>query len=224
MLKKCLFLSCAFLLISSAAFCSPLTDYSKGKTSIDITVRPSLDINDKYDDSNDNWDGRRSTFDWRVTSGLGNNWAIQYGQYNAIANPEGYETGFKSQELNVLYKLDKNTSAFVGYHRSKFNATSDFSYISAPNKNTLQVGLVSTADIAQNTKAYGIVGFGKDLANYEAGVSYEFAKNLEFNVNYRYKKVKNLSDTYTDTNSFESREYRDDVTAKGWGYGITYKF
>lgn len=222
MLKKVVFpLVAAMVMMMTIGYASPLTDYSQGKTSIDITWRPSLDIVDKYtysgsdDSTTDRLDGRKATFDWRITSGLGNNCAIQYNHYRAIGNPEDFNAGIRAQELNLLYRLNKNTAAFAGYHRAKFNISDS---VSTPNKNTLQAGLIGNIEIAKKTDVYGIVGFGKDLVNYEVGISYELAKDIEFNVDYRYKKVKNLSDT------IGSFSYKDDVTAKGVGCGITYKF
>lgn len=216
MIKKITVPFMAAMVLSTAAFASPLSDYSAGKTSVDMTWRPSLNITDQYYGFEDNFDGKKGTVDWRITTGLGNNWAIQYNHFNAISNSVS-EAGVKTQELNLLYQFNKNASAFVGYHRAKYNYSSVFD-VTTPAKNTMQIGLLGTTEIAKWTNLYGLVGFGKDLKNYEVGISYEFAKNTEFNISYRYKKVKDLD------NTLGPLFYEDDVTAKGIGYGITYKF
>ncbi len=217
-------------LIAGVGVASPLTDYSAGKTAVDITWFPRMHMTDQYTDQMlslnngiDTADGKNGNFDWGLTTGLGGNWAFQYRQFN----PEtaDYTTfgrvqrfGIKSQEFNVLYKIDKGVAAFVGWYQTSYSYDSVNANTTASNKNVAQAGLVGTAQIAAKTRLYGVVGVGKDLVNYEVGVAYEIAKGLDFNLVYRYKKVENLDDT-----TFGLR-YKDDVTAKGLGYGITYKF
>jgi len=222
-MKKTVFILVLLLAFSSMAFASPLSDYSKGNTSFDINWRPDFNGMDKYTSSwseSDSYstmklNGNRRTYDWTVTTGLGNNFALQYSQYRPVGQSEyGSEWGMSTKELNVLYQLNKKVSAFAGYHRAHYVGEPY-----TPNSNRLQVGLIGYDKIADKTTLYGTLGVGNDLLNWETGVSYQVAPNLEVNLSYRYKKVSNLSDGYETEN-----DYTDNVTARGFGYGITYKF
>ncbi|MEN6568044.1 MAG: hypothetical protein ABFC57_17305 [Veillonellales bacterium] len=214
----------------AAGICSasPLTDYSQGKTAVNINWFPNLQMKDhssypSFTGSaiNDtvNANGKRGNFDWSLTTGLGGNWAIQYRQFNPKSRSSDISKfGMKTQEVNVLYKLDKNVSAFSGWHQGKYDFLSSGDTTTTSNKNTLQVGLVGITRLAPKTQLYGVIGFGKDLENYEIGTSYALDKNLDFDLLYRYKKVKKLYNIEYNVH------YHDDVTAKGLGCGITYKF
>ncbi len=222
-MKKVVLTLALLLAFSSIAFASPLADYSKGNTSFDINWRPNFNGTDKYTSawsesssySTMNLSGNRRTYDWTVTTGLGNNFALQYSQYRPVGSTSyGYEYGMSTKELNVLYQLNKHVSAFAGVHRAHYVGETY-----TPNSDRLQVGFVGYDKIADKTTLYGILGAGNDLLNWETGVSYQVAPNLEVNFSYRYKKVSNLSDGYESAN-----EYIDNVTARGFGYGVTYKF
>ncbi|MBP2649447.1 MAG: hypothetical protein H6Q74_272 [Firmicutes bacterium] len=124
-----------------------------------------------------------------------------------------------TNEFNVLYKLNKKINALVGLVNTKFEVC-DFDDPSGSfNSNTKklwQVGVVGSTVIADKTTLWGSAAASKDLTNYEVGIGYEFSPNWEFNVNYRDINVKNFSmDQYTA--SYEMK-------AKGFWYGITYKF
>lgn len=229
-MKKISLLVVAFLFISSIALASPLTDYSLGKSAVDITWFSNLHMTDQYTsilnaagNGTDAANGKHGNLDLSLTTGLGGKWAIQYRQFNP--ETKDYTTfgrvqrfGVRSQELDALYKIDKNLSAFVGWHQARYTYDSINANTTASNKNVVQVGLVGTTQIATKTQLYGVGGVGKDLVTYEIGVSYEIAKGLDFNLLYRYKKVENLDDATFGI------PYRDNVTVKGLGYGITYKF
>ncbi len=212
----------ACMLMAGVTLASPLNDYSKGKTAIDIHWLPNLSMKDSYegttDTDSDREDGKRSNLDWGITTGLGGKWAVQYRQFNPETKDIGdWGFGMRTRELNVLYQIDEGLSVFAGWHQAKFTYWCPVS-VTADNKNKLQAGFIASTPIAEKTRLYGIAGFGKDLANYEAGLSYEFSPSLDFDLFYRYKKVKNLEDTIGNF------AYRDDVTAKGLGFGFSYKF
>lgn len=214
-MKKAILTLALLFVFTSMAFASPLTDYSAENTSIDITWRPNTSMTNNYTSgmfgsSSDTFDGKRGTFDWSVTTGLGNNFALQYSQYR----PEGrYDYGMNTKELNMLYKMNKNMSVFAGYHRAGF--IGDY----VDNKTScLQAGIIAYNKVAEKTTLYGLVGAGEKMLNWEVGVSQEVAKNLELNFNYRYKRVQDFSTEYYGTT------YKEDIIAKGFGYGVTYKF
>lgn len=168
-----------------------------------------------------------------MTTGLGNDFALQYNGYNpkskdTVVYSDPTETDsmnikLKTQELNVLYKLDKNISAYAGLVRLKAtaNQTVDVSGIStgssdsSDTKNKIQFGLVGSTKIADKTTAYASVGVASDFTNWKIGLSQEIAPNVEFNVDYRSLKAKSLAiNNIGDV----------DVTAKGVGFGVSYKF
>lgn len=212
-------------LIVSPGLASPLADYSLGKTAVDISWMPSLNMQNQYTGADNGemseHNGKKGNVAWGLTTGLDGKWAVQYRQFNPESKQYGAGQvyyGMKTQEVNVLYKVDKNLSLFVGWHQAKYTyGAVPNPIVTVDNKNVLQAGLAGTMQIAPKTLLYGIVGVGKDIANYETGVSYEAAKNLEFNLFYRYKKVEDMKDTFEGS-------YNDTITAKGWGYGLTCKF
>lgn len=106
-----------------------------------------------------------------------------------------------------------------------------------------QLGVIGTAKIADKTNVYGIAAIGKDYRNLSAGIGYEISKNWEFDVTYRHTKFEDLS--FASVYSNYSHEYlspalaeqtsekytesaagelKSDITVKGWGFGLTYKF
>lgn len=224
-------MAAATMLTASVGFAAPLTDYSVGKTSIDLTSRQS-DIKGEAPAGDVSLD-KKYNLDWGITTGLGNNFALQYNGYNpkskdTVIYSDPTETDsmnikLKTQELNVLYKLDKNISAYAGLVRLKAtaNQTVDVSGVSTSSsdasdtKNKIQFGLVGSTKIADKTTAYASIGVASDFTNWKIGLSQEIAPNVEFNVDYRSLKAKSLAiNNIGDV----------DVTAKGVGFGVSYKF
>jgi opacity protein-like surface antigen len=219
-------IAAATMLTTSIGFAAPLTDYSAGKTSIDLIWRNS-DNELKTSDGTDSLD-KKSNLDFGITTGLGNNFAIQYNDYNAKSKETTLPDGFggtyqehgslKTQELNVLYKIDKNVSAYTGVVRVKGNVNSDGNGFSSNTKNKMQFGLVGSTKIADKTTAYAVVGVASDYTNWKVGVSQEIAPNLEFTVDYRRLQAKKLTFDVAGT------PLDADVTVKGLGFGVGYKF
>ncbi len=208
MLKKVVLGTILTLSVASICAAGPLTDYSQGKTSLDLTYKPSSDL----EIEGFSIDGKSANFDVGFTAGLGNKTAIQYRfgtadskSYSYTGDLYGYsvdgsaKTTLDAHELNVLYQLDKNVSAFVGFTSTrvggKVSGTVDGIAGSESVKTTnngFQVGFVGTAELADKLNAYGVVGVGNKITNYEVGLSYEVAKNTELNLGYRNTKYKNL--------------------------------
>ncbi len=201
-------LLCTFM-TAGVTTASPLTDYSAGKVALDVNWTPSLDL----EAEGETIDGKNGNYDFGLTAGLGNNWAIQYRYFNPVSKDyDGYHAGVRSQEVNILYKLDKNLSAFAGWHQAKL--TTNYPGLSLDNKSTWQVGLIGTTELGKKTTLYGIVGAGSSLLNAEAGFAYALAKDLDVNLFYRYKRIDDL----------KVNDYELDTTTKGFGLGLTYKF
>lgn len=146
------------------------------------------------------------------------------------------EAKTRVEEYNVLYKLDKNFSLFTGLVKAspqlKVNAglqmyweenySGDIAIV-GHDKNIWQFGLMASAPIADKLTAYGIAAFGSDYRNWEAGLGYEIGKNLELNVNYRNIKIEDM--TAIGISAPEGNyDVTSDTKAKGWGFGVTYKF
>jgi len=222
--KKILITVAAATMMASVASASPLTDYSVGKTAVDLTWRNTQLSSPDLGDA-----GKKNNMDWGITTGLGNKWAVQYRQFDPKSKDSSYsEFGttytdnfqLKTQEFNVLYKIDKNVSAYAGIMKVKgaYNwSESGFGSGSDPIKsaNKWQIGVVGTTKLAEKTTAYASVGTGKDLTTWGIGVGQELAPNVEFNVDYRSIKANKLE--WNDGSHI-------DATAKGLGFGVTYKF
>ena len=219
-MKKVLAVLVGLMMLCSVAAASPLMDYSAGKAAIDVSVYPSLDFhltnNQGYDQSPG---GVSGNIDWGLTAGLGNKFAVQYRQFNpktVTYNGSLHEiVKLDTQELNGLYKLDKNLAGFVGYHQAKNVDYTWGNSLTSFGKNTMQVGLVGTTPIGDKFSLFGTVGVGSGLTNFEVGVAYAVTPNLDLNVLYRDLRVNGVK--------FNAGvECKNEV--KGFGYGLTYKF
>ena len=115
-------------LITHIGYATPLADYSPGKITTDMTWYPSLKITNSYSTPNSTTsktstaDGKSGNFDFSLTAGLSGKWALQYRQFNPETITYVNSTllqnfGMKTQELNVLYKIDKSIAAFAGSHQ-----------------------------------------------------------------------------------------------------------
>ena len=170
-------------LITHIGYATPLADYSPGKITTDMTWYPSLKITNSYSTPNSTTsktstaDGKSGNFDFSLTAGLSGKWALQYRQFNPETITYVNSTllqnfGMKTQELNVLYKIDKSIAAFAGWHQASYTYGANFApNITAQNKNVLQVGLIGATQIADKTQLFAVAGVGKALINIEAGIS-----------------------------------------------------
>jgi opacity protein-like surface antigen len=224
-------IAAATMFTTSIGFAAPLTDYSAGKTSIDLTWR-NTDFNAKA--SEELSFGKKSILDWGITTGLGSNFALQYSGYNpkskdvlSYSDPTVTETvnlELKTQEFNVLYKLNQNVSVYTGIVKVKGTANENDTTngITTPigfesnSKNKLQFGLMGSTKIAEKTTAYAQFGVASDFTNWKVGLSQEIAPNLELNLDYRRLQVKKLT--------FNNGLGDVDMTVKGLGLGVSYKF
>lgn len=225
-------ITAAAMLTTSIGFTAPLTDYSTGKTAIDLMWR-NADISTKTS-GNDISFGKKNSLDWGITTGLGNNFAIQYNGYNVkskdtVTYSDAFEIEtlnleLKTQEFNVLYKLDNNVSVYTGIVSLKGSGSENKNVIgvntsynfTSDTKKKIQFGLIGSTKIADKTTAYALVGVASDYTNWKIGMSQEIAPNLELNVDYRKIQAKKIT--------FSNGVGDPDVTVKGFGFGIGYKF
>jgi hypothetical protein len=217
-------MAAATMLTTSVGFAAPLSDYSAGKTQVDLTWRQS-DVKSTGDNANGNFD-KKANINYGITTGLGNDLAIQYtnsdskskdtGFVNATNTPFNARATLKMQEFNLLYKLDENLSVYTGIASVKGEFNSDNGTSSSNTKNKLQFGLIGSTKLGDTTSAYAQVGFASSFTNWKIGVSQEIAPNLELNVDYSQIKSKKMA--------FNNGMGDVDMTAKGLGIGISYKF
>ena len=214
----------ATMLTTSVGFASPLNDYSTGKTSLDLIFRQSsLDVTSQ---STTDALSKKGNMEFGITTGLGGNFAFQYTNANNKSKdtnlPDGAggtyreNASLKTQEFNVLYKLDKNVSAYVGMVNLKGNINDEGSGPSSSSKNKMQFGLMGSTKLADKTTAYAQVGFASSYNTWKIGISQEVAPNLELNIDYRRTQAKKMS--------FDNGLGDVDMTAKGIGVGVSYKF
>ncbi|MDT8903214.1 hypothetical protein [Anaeroselena agilis] len=92
-------------------------------------------------------------------------------------------------------------------------------------------GVVGSYNIAKKTNLWGLASFGSDYRNWEAGLSYDLGKDVQFNVSYRDTKFDalkfaggNINPPAGSVYSASNASVTTDVTVKGWGFGLTYKF
>ena len=219
MLKKTFFVTLfVSILLSGAAAASPLTDYSAGKVAIDASYSKPTVINDEYVQGSFDRDGK-GKWDFAGTFGLGNKFAIQYSQATldvpifVVAS-----TKMDTKKFNVLYQLNPNVSVYSGLVR----ATTTWSYYSGGNyvdtRNIWQFGIEGHAKLADKLVGFASLGAGSGLETFNIGLGYEVAPNVEVNVGYGYNKIKDF--TYINS----TPGYKEDFTAKGMKYGVTFKF
>lgn len=222
-MKKILGILACLMVVSSVALASPLMDYSAGKASIDLMWSGSQTKMSLPGIGNITGDTKYN-LDSAITLGLGNNFALQYRNFEPRGNAEeivgGYSMGMKTYEINVLHKLDNGLAVFAGIVPTRFLVESEIAGVQetglGPTKNYWQVGLVGVQNVGPKLKAFERAAAGSKWTNLETGLSYPLGSAVEFNVNYRYIKAKGLVSLPGDGET--------DATAKGFGYGLTYKF
>lgn len=228
MKKKVLVTVAALSVVTSVGFASPLNDFSQGKVAVDISARPSNDLKVSNSTGSATYDGKTS-WDYGLTVGLGNNLAFQYKNFNPKSkdyNVSGLTVNGKldTQEFNLLYKLDKNFTVFTGVNQAKsIYEVSTHGTFTGDTKSNWQVGVTGQTSFGDKTTGYATIAAGQDISTYKVGVSYAIDKNLDFDLFYaqnKYNKVK-----YDTTVAAGLGLPTDaDYTIKGVGYGVTYKF
>lgn len=155
-----------------------------------------------------------------------------------------FDGKIRAEEYNLLYGFNKNWAGFVGAVRYKGGVAASGSAsicgtsigltipeLWSEDKDVFHVGVVGSYKIAKKTNLWGLASFGDDYRNWEAGLSYDLGKDLQFNVSYRdtqFDKLKFAGLGITPPSGSEipasSVAVDTDVNVKGWGFGLTYKF
>ncbi|MBP2654276.1 MAG: hypothetical protein H6Q73_1845 [Firmicutes bacterium] len=223
-MKKSILITTVALAFSLASVCSasPLTDFSTGKASIDLNVRSCGDVDVSAESYSYTLDGKNDNFEGALTYGLGNNFAVQYRNTTGDSKTIGYyslKTTSKAQEFNVLYKVNNNLEAFVGWTQAKAGISSYSMKLNGNDVNGYQIGVTGFATLSPKVNGYASIAAGNHITNYGVGVGYELSKNCEFNIGYKDTKYKDLSIVYAG-DSYSGYDYE----LKGMTYGVTLKF
>lgn len=218
MRMRVMYLLLVIMVMATVGAASPQDDFSAGKMSVDVNWRPKQEVKITDDMS---WTprGKVGNYDWGFTAGMGGKWALQYRQSHAetVAYPFYGNTVWRinSAEMNALYKINQHITAFTGMYKGNTdNVTTGYN---SGTRYTMQVGVIAKHKLARKMTLFGIFGIGENLTNSEIGFSYELARNLEFNLNYRHLRVGDIpAGTFWNPDS----EHR----AKKMGFGLTYRF
>jgi len=239
-MKKLTFIFAIIAILALTGVCSasPLMNYSKGKASIDLTIRPGYVNIFTSVGSSETKDADKNNFEGTITYGLGHNIALQY--RNTTGNSETFpitvfgltnnnaRSTLNAQEFNILYKLNKNVAVYLGWVQAKVGQPAGEYNISTgiarlfddyAKKNDYQVGLVGTKKLGPKLTGYASAATGKYITNYEIGIGYEVAKNVEFNLGYKNTKYKDFA-----VSNHGLLLFTYDYQIKGLAYGLTYKF
>ena len=223
MKKVLLVVAASMILMMSCviAFASPYTDFEKGSSSAEIGImRSELKTSDSG--GSIDWD-KKTNFDLGFTTGLNDKLALQYKYQNSDSGNGNYlglsgSVDSKVHELNLLYKLNPNAYAFIGFQRLSGDLTvSGLGSASIDSTTVAQIGVTGVTKLSDNLNGWGTVAVGDDNYSYELGLGYALAKNTDLNLFYRYKKFDNLE--FKDLPGYEF-----DAKNKGLGVSVTYKF
>ncbi len=225
-MRKLFGIFASLILFAGVATASPLTDYSAGKVSIDLDWR-NTELQGNYNGNYAIDFDKKYSVDGGITIGLGNNFAVQYNVFNptpkTTAVPDFFGDPFtgklSSQQYNLMYRFNPEFAVYTGIMQANASFKDlDWSLIFADThtRNIWQFGLVATTKLGSKTTGYGIVGVGRDLTNWVAGISFEVMPNTELNISYRELKINRFVTTGLGA--------RLDSEASGFGVGVTHKF
>lgn len=191
------------LLPLSFASASPLAKIAPGAAQIDanVTVGSALKINDHNGNYHD-YDGD-TRYRAGGTVGIADNLGLDY-QYAAHEGDDN--ASVQSHQVSLVYQFNPYLYGYGGYVR---NHIKHHSY--KDNKSGYQVGAIGRLPLTDRTTAWGKVGFGNAINQYEVGVGYAFTDNWEANVSYNDSKYKDFSGDH-------------DAKTHGVNVGVSYKF
>lgn len=227
MKKRALLLAAVAACVTSAAFATPQTQWQEGQWQVDLGAwnteasynRDKLDGVGGNVTTDDKWN-----FQGGLTYGLTDRWGVQYNYYGlkTKANHETDEAGTdgNSQEVNVLYSINKNFAAYAGWNRIKNSVFTDVAEENySQTNNVAQIGLIAKAPLTDKLDVYGKAAIGtKNTTIWEAGLGYSITPDLDVSAGYRYVNTKLVdkgdADAVNDAN----------ISYKGFIAGLSYRF
>lgn len=183
---------------TTAVYASPVTDFAKGHISAEFgstlnsTFNGSGEVTGKADG--------KSGFKYGVTAGLGDNWALQFkgGKFksevfsgSSQTYPITVTTFGKSthQEFNLIRRISPNVSAVAGWVQNEFSYGQ---YVEPATISSFHFGFMADKKMNEKSTAFAAVLSGKDVLFWEAGISYQIAKDTHFNVSYGEREFRNV--------------------------------
>ncbi len=181
---------------ASAACASPLQNYNAGRLALDAGLNiPSSLKGGNYKLS------KSSSAYLGASVGLGGNTALNY----KWENFKGNNARTHAQQLNLMYKIIPNLSAYIGYVDADTDAARG-----GHLKRSGQVGLQAFINFPMLCTLWGNVGYGNKHTAYEIGVAKPLLPNLDLNLSYYDHKFK---DALAD----------GDLRGRGINVGLTIK-
>ena len=193
----------AGMCVAAVAGAAPMTDFHAGQGQVDLGAWDMKSNIGDYDF------GTKWNFTGGLTYGLAERIGLGYEYHglkgkDSVMLPGGGSGEFDGteHEINLYYTLAPKVAAFVGWNRIGGGGGAN---------NVAQLGFVGKAPLGSDKfNIYGkIAGGTKSTWLGEAGLAYTFAKDLDFNVGYRYLQ--------TDTDD-------DKAKFKGLIMGLSYRF
>lgn len=207
--KKLLALSVlSMATITSVAFASPQVNYDQGNATFSIGASISPDAELENSGNSIDFDASTAIYGG-ATVGLGDNWGLGYKFKKNNIDDNSIDADLNAHQFNVYYKAAPGLTAFAGYDKSSYNGTISGSYIDDSN-NGFHVGVIGRVPLAMGWSAWGLIGTGNKLNEYEVGISKTVFLNTELDLSYSNTKYKDLSNV--------------DFTTKGINLGLTFKF
>lgn len=209
-MKKTLLALALSLAVSSVGMAAPLTDLHKGDSAVGYLYwNPSINVNaygHSFDAGNTTANGAyiETALSDKVIVGV----ETIKGNKDATISGAKVHGDTRFTDFTVQYKLDNNFRLIAGnrnYDTTISGSYGGYSTSASESTNKFIYGVGALAPIGENTSAYATY-LHDDYANdWQIGVNQDLSKNVVLNVNYRYHD-------------------EDNVTLKGIGAGIVYKF
>ncbi|SUP44778.1 OmpA family protein [Veillonella criceti] len=228
MKKRALLLAVVAACVTSATFATPQTQWQEGEWQVDLgawNVEASTDTNKLFGDAgigdvttNDKWNLQGG-----VTYGLNNLWALQYNYYGLETKDSNstadFHTDGNSQEVNLLYSINKNFAAYAGWNRIDNKIKGD-DEIGSRKNNIAQIGIIGKASLTDKLDVYGKAAIGtKNTTIWEAGLGYSITPDLDVNAGYRYINTK-----LVDKGDYDVIGDDANISYKGFIAGLSYRF
>ncbi len=190
-MNRLIIITAAVLLLLAGPVCaSPLEDMSAGRWAVDLNWKPNSFIGG-------------SAFEFGVTAGLGNGWAVGGRQLGYDIGGHNGDYRARHQEINVIRKVGDHLQLYAGQARTSGGWLAVRSII--------QGGVIATRKLGDRFTLYGNLGGGSRVANVEFGLSYSLRSDLELTAAYRHLTVDR------DHHGAVKDNYR------GFGLGVTWK-
>ena len=173
---------------------SPLTDFSKGSTAVDVSYNIHT------------FEGLNNSYSYGVTTGLGNDWALNFRQAGYDPHHNLYNYKAINREMNAFRKIDDNWQIYGGY-----STTSGSGNGTSLHKNVVQGGVIGTKKLNERTTFFANMGGGENVTNIEFGFSYQLQPGWEVSTVYRHLTVEKI------------HQYDDKLNLRCISLGLTWK-